>query len=111
MRDIFVMVTKNMLDKEAEYIFDKMTTKKLNTRPSNVHYFLRWVVDDILGGIFDSWTTLHKVLQDDRENKHFMFVNELFYIWPLICGCQCVYDLDQEGAFNDIYKGSVAVFP
>lgn len=102
------MVTKEMTTQEAVHIITPHIAGKLNARPAYVHQFLRHVVDDLLGGIFDSWKTWHDVLRDSREDAKFMFVHELFYLWPLICGCQCLAELDMQGALDNIFKGSAA---
>ena len=108
LREVFLITVKEMTRKEAEHVIHPETAQRLNAKPSTTHQYLRYAVNNLRGGIFDSWETWHTELGDKRESVGFMFVQEAFFIWPLICGCQCVAELDDDEEFNDIFKGTAA---
>ena len=73
-----------MTRKEAEHVIHPDSAHHLNAKLSTAHQFLMYAMRNFLGGVFDSWKTWYTELGDERDSVGFMFVQEAFFIWPLI---------------------------
>ena len=108
---VFNAVMNDCGERMIQFLVTDKVAKELNAKPSNACQRVGSFLNDLMGGVFDSWEVWHsvKVSSADKKSKDkYVFVNELFFIWPWICGSTIAQGLYSEGKLKNVFHGEAA---